>query len=104
MKSNIILFLPQHHAICRFPSKVFYLRQLITDQSVKQKTTKRHLRSFWPQGEDLPMVFCDIVGKEEEVHTGMKGTAKVGLQSKYNPAEARKIVSKINTHIRQTNV
>ena len=50
------------------------------------------------------MVFCDIVGKEEEVHTGMKDTAKVGLGSKYNPAEARKIVSKIDTHVRQTNV
>ena len=50
------------------------------------------LRRFWPQREK-PFVFCDIIGTEKEVHTGQKGKARVGLESKYNEREARQIVS-----------
>lgn len=39
------------------------------------------------------MVFCNVIGEEDEVHTGKKGKARVGLESKFNVKEARKIVS-----------
>ena len=51
-----------------------------------------HLSQFWPQGKHKPFVFCDVVGQEGESHTGQKGMARVGLESKYNEKEAKKIV------------
>ena len=50
------------------------------------------LADFWPQW-GIPFVFCDIIGEENEVHTGRKDKARVGLESKFNVKEARKIVS-----------
>ena len=38
------------------------------------------------------MAFCNVIGRENENHTGQKGTAKVGLESKRNSREAKKIV------------
>ena len=52
-----------------------------------------HLRRFWPQGEDKPFVFVNVVGTEGGEHTGQRGKTKVGLESKFNRDEARKIVS-----------
>ena len=87
-------FVPiQHPALCRFPSEAFYEGRLKTDASVRTRPTTA-LGGFWPQGEQRPMVFCDMAGREEQVHTGMKGTTKVGMESKYNTEEAKKIVSK----------
>ncbi len=51
------------------------------------------LATFWPQGRDTPMMLCDTVGVEEENHTGSRGSAKVGLESKKNTTEAKRIVS-----------
>ena len=39
------------------------------------------------------MVFCQVVGEEEDGHIGLKGRAKVDSQSKFNKREAEKIVS-----------
>ena len=38
-------------------------------------------------------MFVDVVGKEGREHTGHKGKTKVGLESKFNKDEAKKIVS-----------
>ena len=60
---------------------------------MKSRTEKEaHLQRFWPQGMERPFVFCNVVGREAETHTGQKGTARVGLESKYNKEEAVKIV------------
>lgn len=60
---------------------------------MKSRTEKEaHLQRFWPQGKERPFVFCNVVGREAETHTGQKGTARVGLESKYNKEEAMKIV------------
>ena len=83
----------QHPALCEFPSREFYDRKLTTDDNVKSRTEKEaHLQRFWPQGKERPFVFCNVVGREAETHTGQKGTARVGLESKYNKEEAMKIV------------
>ena len=41
----------------------------------------------------MPLVFVDLVGREGGEHTGQRGKTKVGLESKFNKDEARKIVS-----------
>ena len=88
-----LFFLYQHEALCRFPSKEFYGRRLRTDSSVMYRRDKEALLSrFWPKGKEKPFVFCDVVGQEGESHTGQKGMARVGLGSKYNEKEAKKIV------------
>ena len=72
---------------------MFYGGKLKTDPAVKSRTGKEaHLQRFWPQGKQKPFVFCNVVGREAETHTGQKGTARVGLESKYNKEEAMKIV------------
>ena len=87
--------LMQHLAICRFPSREFYNEKLKTDSEVAKKREKEvtSLKEFWPQ-KGIPLVFCDIIGSEG-VHIGQKGKARVGIESKYNEKEARKIVSVI---------
>ena len=83
----------QHPALCEFPSREFYDRKLTTDDNVRfRKDREAHLQRFWPQGKERPFVFCNVVGREAETHTGQKGTARVGLESKYNKEEAMKIV------------
>ena len=57
-----------------------------------RRNREAHLQHFWPQGKEKPFVFCNVVGREAETHTGQKGTARVGLESKYNKEEAMKIV------------
>jgi len=83
----------QHKALCEFPSREFYDGKLKTDSSVP--TREARLRDFWPKGGNKPFVFCDVIGREAETHTGQKGTARVGLESKYNKEEARKIVRSV---------
>ena len=60
----------------------------------RRNVKEAHLVSFWPQGEGKPFVFVNVVGKEGKEHTGHRGKTKVGLESKFNKDEARKIVSK----------
>ncbi len=79
--------------LCRFPSLEFYNGDLQTDFSVtKRRNKEAHLRGFWPKGKQKPFVFCDVVGTVGESHTGQKGSARVGVESKYNVKEAEKIV------------
>ena len=87
-------FFMQHPSICEFPSVEFYEGKLKTDEQVAKKRRDKaaSLCRFWPQWEK-PFVFCDIIGTEKEEHTGQKGKARVGLESKYNEKEARQIVS-----------
>lgn len=49
--------------------------------------------TFWPQGTRKPFVFVHVEGVESESHTGRKGKARVGLESKFNKQEAKKAVS-----------
>ena len=46
------------------------------------------LEGFWPSGPHCPIVFCDIVGKEE----GTSSHHKAHQESKCNRVEADKIV------------
>lgn len=64
--------------------------------AVKHIQKLDNLAAFWPQGRDTPMMLCDVVGVEEENHTGHRGSARVGLESKRNTAEAKIIVSIYN--------
>ena len=68
----------------------------MTDDEIHyRKNREACLHGFWPQGRRRPFVFCDIIGREAETHTGKMGTARVGLESKYNKEEARKIVRNV---------
>ena len=84
----------QHPAICEFPSRAFYEGKLKTDKSVERRHSGLHLNSFWPRGEQKPMVFCQVEGEEDSGYLGLKGRTKVESQSKFNQKEAKKIVSK----------
>ena len=67
-----------------------------TDDSVKRRTNpESKLKGFWPQGEECPIMFVDVVGEEGQHLTGSKG-ASIGVDSKFNEEEAKKVVSKIN--------
>ena len=81
-------------ALCKFPSEEFYDGELETDQQVHMERVEqaKKLERFWPGGSRKPFVFCNVIGEEGEVHSGWKETTKVGLDSKYNRDEARKIV------------
>ena len=87
----------QHPAICEFPSRVFYKGKLKTDASVIRRRSGLRLGGFWPQGEDYPMVFCQVEGEEGSGHIGSRESAKVDSQSKFNQTEAGKIVSTNHT-------
>ena len=66
-----------------------------TDVSVKRRTNpESKLKGFWPQGEECPIMFVDVVGEEGQDSTGSKG-ASIGVDSKFNEEEAKKVVSKI---------
>ena len=85
----------QHRELCKLPSKLFYKDELETDESVNQRREPEAHLKFWPQGKDKPFVFVNIEGEEGREHTGRRGKAKVGLESKFNKDEAKKIVSNI---------
>ena len=92
----------QHFAICQFPSKTFYKKQLQTDESVRigyrmflQKN--RFLESdFWMAGPNMPITFCDVEGKES---SEKKADRNIALQSKSNEMEADCMV-RVNLHAR----
>ncbi len=83
--------------LCTFPSEEFYNGELQTDPSVAVKHSQvlGRLANFWPSGKNIPMMLCNVVGTEGENHTGHRGSAKVGLESKRNSVEAKTIVSNI---------
>ncbi len=83
----------QHENISDFPSAEFYGQQLETPPCVKNRVcSQANLYQFWPQGVEFPIVFCNVIGKEEEAMTGsIEGTA-VGVGSKFNNEEATKVV------------
>ena len=83
----------QHEKLCEFPSTKFYDGKLKTDISVRARNNPEVRLRFWPHGPRKPFVFVHVEGIERESHTGRKGKARVGLESKYNKQEARKIVS-----------
>ena len=48
---------------------------------------------FWPRGDRLPIVFCNVVGREEESSGVEIDKKKVDPHSKHNKQEAEKVVS-----------
>lgn len=88
----------QLHCLCKFPSNEFYGGMLKTSPTVERRYSTKldRLREFWPKGSRKPFVFCNIVGSEDENHSaGQEGTAAVGVESKRNNKEAKKIVKYI---------
>ena len=84
----------QCEELFKFPSEEFYRKdELKTDFSIKYRNNMETRLKFWPQGARKPFVFVNVEGVESESHTGRKGKARVGLESKYNKQEAKKIVS-----------
>ena len=51
------------------------------------------MEHFWPQGKKLPIVFCNVVGQEEESSGSEINKEKIDPHSKYNKLEAEKVVS-----------
>ena len=95
---HLILFviLTQLHCLCKFASNEFYDGKLKTSPTVERKYSIKldRLQGFWPKGSRKPFAFCNIVGSEDENHGGGQGgTAPVGVESKRNNKEAKKIVS-----------
>ena len=84
----------QHEAICAFPSKEFYNDELKTDQSVV-KRRDRSLEKFWPRGNQLPIMFVDVVGTEGQDMGSNKSETKVGVESKYNMEEVQLMVGSV---------
>ena len=86
----------QLYCLCKFPSNEFYGGMLKTSPTIERRYSTKldRLREFWPKGSRKPFVFCNIVGSEDENHSaGQEGTAAVGVESKRNNKEAKKIVS-----------
>lgn len=54
---------------------------------------------FWPGPEksQCPILFCHVIGKEDDHKTGSKTTGgkKIGIDSKLNETEAIKVVRRI---------
>ena len=55
---------------------------------------KDSLLTFWPRrGHEYPVMFCNIVGEEEDMTDGKKYKRNVDTHSKSNHQEAKKAVS-----------
>ena len=88
------LYQLQHEAICQFPSLYFYNGCLKADPSLKKRQIPgRSMDQFWPKGERLPIVFCNVVGREEGLSSVETGKVKIDPRSKCNKQEAEKVVS-----------
>ena len=84
----------QHEKICEFPSKHFYNDELETDSSVITRTNpETRIKGFWPKGSEVPIVFVDVAGEEDEYRRSEDQDVKVGTESKSNAEEAKKVVS-----------
>ena len=64
------------------------------DRSVENRIPVAALQKFWPAGQNCPVVFCDVIGKEGETPGLSEGQEdrKTDPHSKYNPKEAKKAV------------
>ena len=51
------------------------------------------MEQFWPKGERLPILFCNVVGREEELSGVETDKEKIDPHSKCNKQEAEKVVS-----------
>ena len=89
------LLLFQHPSICEFPSKQFYDGKLKTHRELYRRPAPGRLMSFMQRahGKHCPILFCDLMSRESESHTGHHKAVRVGLESKYNPTEADYLVS-----------
>ena len=87
----MVLF--QHTAIQRFPSKHFYYNKLKPADIVDTRK-QIELYNFWPV-QKRPVVFCDIVGSEDQNKAFCKKQKKVALESKSNHNEAHKVVGSV---------
>ena len=84
----------QREAICQFPSLYFYNGCLKADPSLKKRQIPgRSMDQFWPKGERLPIVFCNVVGREEGLSGVETDKEKIDPHSKCNKQEAEKVVS-----------
>ena len=85
----------QHEAICEFPSQQFYEGDLVADESLKRRIVPgESMDRFWPRGKDCPIVFCNVIGEEQESKDYKKvDGARVDSHSKHNLTEAEKAVS-----------
>jgi superfamily I DNA and/or RNA helicase len=82
--------------LCKFASNEFYDGRLRTSPTVERRYSAKleRLQGFWPRGPRKPFVFCNVVGSEDENNGARQdGTAPVGVESKRNNKEAKKIVS-----------
>lgn len=79
----------KHEEICKFPSKEFYDNQLVTDESVNQRTPQLP-SNIWPGKDRVPQVFCHIEGLED---TQTVKTSEGNENSRSNCIEAKEIVS-----------
>ena len=69
-----------------------------TDESIKKRNNyETKLDKFWPgpQKSKCPILFCNVIGKEDDKKTGSKaaGGKKIGIDSKFNETEATKVVN-----------
>ena len=64
----------------------------------KRNNPETKLDRFWPGPERsrCPILFCHVIGKEDNHKTGNKATGgkKIGIDSKFNETEATKVVRK----------
>lgn len=104
MKSIYCLFCSylQHPMICEFPSEQFYDGELGSHYTLEHRPCPGELHSFWPCSK-CPLLFCNLVGRESESHTGHHKAVRVGLESKYNPTEAQYIVSILTRYLNSIN-
>ena len=81
--------------LCEFPSDEFYDGRLKTSHTVLRRYERKlqRLDNFWPRGTMKPFAFCNVVGSEDEHRTSQDTAAPVGVESKKNNREAKKIVS-----------
>ena len=89
----------QLQCLCEFPSGEFYEGKLQTSPKVAIMYSGKleRLQHFWPKGPRKPFVFVNVVGSEDEHHAGQDGAAPVGVESKRNNKEAKKIVSMLHS-------
>ena len=82
----------QHQWIQEFPSQWFYGGKLMPAKLVQDRENNPNMKDFWPSVNGIPLVFCDIVGKEEGQQASGTRKKHIAMESKSNPDEAKKAV------------
>ena len=71
----------------------FYNSMLEPHFSIKMRPIVKALQDLWPAGLSWPIVFCDMVGEEEETPEMFEGQEYIkAAHSKCNHEEAKKAV------------